>query len=169
MAGGQRPAALKEDAFCLYLPCIRCRRTAPACGTASPTAIFRTHRSPCPASFTARSADGFAAPIAEKIGCRFESDTIVEVTGGSADAASLREMLAGGRLIKLGCGFNPKAPRHAIYPAGSNAPGALHFGIDLTKPSDYVLRTVPQGGRAAGAHGSGHTGEQGDSGRPVAD
>ena len=89
-------------------------------------------------------AVGFAAPFAEKIGCRFESDTIVEVTGESPDAAILREMLVGGRLIELGCGFNPKAPRHTIYPAGSNAPGALHFGIDLAKPSDYILRTMPQ-------------------------
>jgi hypothetical protein len=47
-------------------------------------------------------------------------------------------------LIELGCGFNPKAPRHTIYPAGSNAPGALHFGIDLARPSDYILRTMPQ-------------------------
>ena len=53
-------------------------------------------------------------------------------------------MLVGGRLIELGCGFNPKAPRHTIYPAGSNAPGALHFGIDLARPSDYILRTMPQ-------------------------
>ena len=89
-------------------------------------------------------AVGFAAPFAEKIGCRFESDTIVEVTGESADAAILRDMLVGGRLIELGCGFNPKAPRNTIYPAGSNAPGALHFGIDLIKPSDYILRTMPQ-------------------------
>jgi hypothetical protein len=89
-------------------------------------------------------AVGFAAPFTEKIGCRFESDTIVEVTGESADAAILRDMLVGGRLIELGCGFNPKAPRHTIYPAGSNAPGALHFGIDLAKPSDYILRTMPQ-------------------------
>ena len=89
-------------------------------------------------------AVGFAAPFTEKIGCRFESDTIVEVTGESPDAVVLREMLVGGRLIELGCGFNPKAPRHTIYPAGSNAPGALHFGIDLAKPSDYILRTMPQ-------------------------
>lgn len=89
-------------------------------------------------------AVGFAAPFAEKIGCRFERDTIVAVTGESPDAAILREMLVGGRLIELGCGFNPKAPRHIIYPAGSNAPGALHFGIDLAKPSDYILRTMPQ-------------------------
>ena len=89
-------------------------------------------------------AVGFAKPFAEKIGCRFESDTIVEVTGESEEAVILREMLVGGRLIELGCGFNPKAPRHTIYPAGSNAPGALHFGIDLAKPSEYILRTMPQ-------------------------
>ena len=89
-------------------------------------------------------AVGFAKPFTEKIGCRFESDTIVEVTGQSEEAVILRDMLVGGRLIELGCGFNPKAPRHTIYPAGSNAPGALHFGIDLAKPSDYILRTMPQ-------------------------
>ena len=89
-------------------------------------------------------AVGFAKPFAERIGCRFEGDTIVEVTGESQDAAVLREMLVKGKLIELGCGFNPKAPRHTIYPAGSNAPGALHFGIDLAKPSDYILRTMPQ-------------------------
>jgi hypothetical protein len=53
-------------------------------------------------------------------------------------------MLVGGRLIELGCGFNPKAPRHTIYPAGSNSPGALHFGIDLAKPSDYIRKTMPE-------------------------
>ena len=89
-------------------------------------------------------AVGFAAPFAERIGCRFEGDTIVEVTGESSDAVVLRDMLVGGRLIELGCGFNPKAPRHTIYPAGSNAPGALHFGIDLAKPSDYIMRVMPQ-------------------------
>ena len=89
-------------------------------------------------------AVGFATPFVEKIGCRFESDMIVEVTGQSDEAVILRDMLVGGRLIELGCGFNPKAPRHTIYPAGSNAPGALHFGIDLAKPSDYILRTMPQ-------------------------
>ena len=89
-------------------------------------------------------AVGFEKPFAERIGCRFESDTIVEVTGSSDDAAILRGMLVGGRLIELGCGFNPKAPRHTIYPAGSNAPGALHFGIDLAKPSDYISRVMPQ-------------------------
>ena len=42
-----------------------------------------------------------------------------------------------------GCGFNPKAPRHTVYPAGSNATGALHFGIDLAKPSNYIRRVLP--------------------------
>ena len=89
-------------------------------------------------------AVGFAKPFTERIGCRFESDTIAEVTGQSGDTAILRDMLVGGRLIELGCGFNPKASRHTIYPAGSNTPGALHFGIDLAQPSDYILRTMPQ-------------------------
>lgn len=89
-------------------------------------------------------AVGFAKPFSERIGCRFEGDTIVEVTGESSEAVILRDMLTGGKLIELGCGFNPKAPRHTIYPAGSNAPGALHFGIDLVKPSDYIIRTMPQ-------------------------
>ena len=89
-------------------------------------------------------AVGFAKPFTERIGCRFESDTIVEVTGKSSDAAILRAMLIGGRLIELGCGFNPKAPRRTIYPAGSNAPGALHFGIDLAQPSDYIMQVMPQ-------------------------
>ncbi len=88
-------------------------------------------------------AVGFEKPWAERIGCRFEGDTIVEVTGASETATTLRNMLVGGRLIELGCGFNPKAPRHTIYPAGSNNPGALHFGIDLAKPDDYIRRVMP--------------------------
>jgi len=55
----------------------------------------------------------------------------------------LREMLMGGKLIELGCGLNPKAPRHTIYPAGSNSPGALHFGIDFAQPSSYIKRMMP--------------------------
>ena len=86
---------------------------------------------------------GFDKPWDERIGCRFEGDTIVEVTGDGATAAILRDMLIGGRLIELGCGFNPKSPRHTVYPAGSNNPGALHFGIDLAKPSDYIRRVMP--------------------------
>lgn len=94
-------------------------------------------------------AVGFEKPWTEKIGCRFEGDTIVEVTdcgtgtGTGEIATILRDMLIGGKLIELGCGFNPKAPRHTIYPAGSNNPGALHFGIDLAKPSDWIRRVMP--------------------------
>jgi hypothetical protein len=88
-------------------------------------------------------AVGFPRPFAERIGVRWQDDVVVEVTGESSDAADLREMLVGGRLIELGCGFNPKAPRHTLYPAGSNSPGVLHFGIDLAAPSRYIRRMLP--------------------------
>jgi hypothetical protein len=89
-------------------------------------------------------AVGFAEPFSERIAVEFEGDTVRRVTGSSNEAAILRDMLVGGRLIEGGgCGFNPKAPTHTIYPAGSNAPGALHFGIDLAKPSDYVRKVLP--------------------------
>jgi hypothetical protein len=89
-------------------------------------------------------AVGFAEPFKERIGVFFEGEYISHVSGETEDAQLLRDMLIGGRLIEGGgCGFNPKAPRHTIYPAGSNAPGALHFGIDLVKPADYIRRTMP--------------------------
>ena len=88
-------------------------------------------------------AVGFNQPFAERIAVRFKDNRIVEVIGVSRDAELLREMLIGGVLIELGCGFNPKWPRHLIYPAGSNSPGALHFGIDLLHPSDYIKKTMP--------------------------
>ena len=53
-------------------------------------------------------------------------------------------MLLDGKIIEGGgCGFNPKAPRCTVYPAGSNSPGALHFGVDLARPSDYIRRVMP--------------------------
>ncbi|AVO34619.1 hypothetical protein [Ottowia oryzae] len=89
-------------------------------------------------------AIGFERPFAERIGVHFEGEYVSRVEGESEDAKVLREMLVGGRMIEGGgCGFNPKAPRHTVYPAGSNAPGALHFGIDLAKPSDYIRRVMP--------------------------
>jgi hypothetical protein len=88
-------------------------------------------------------AVGFPRPFAERIGVRWQDDVIVEVTGESQDAIDLREMLVGGQLVELGCGFNPKAPRHTLYPAGSNSPGALHYGIDLAGPSRYIRRMIP--------------------------
>lgn len=89
-------------------------------------------------------AVGFPKPFEERIGVVFEEDRITRVEGAGENAEILRDMLVGGRLIELGCGFNPKAPRHTIYPAGSNSPGALHFGIDLAKPSDYIRKTMPE-------------------------
>jgi hypothetical protein len=89
-------------------------------------------------------AIGFPQPFAEKIAVVFKDKYVTEVRGESQDARILREMCLGARLIEGGgCGFNPKAPRHTVYPAGSNSPGALHFGIDLAKPSDYIRRVMP--------------------------
>ncbi|MCC6007333.1 MAG: hypothetical protein JJU40_06630 [Rhodobacteraceae bacterium] len=88
-------------------------------------------------------AVGFERPFEEKIPVVFKDDRIVEVGGHSNEATILRDMLMGGVLIELGCGFNPKAPRYEVYPAGSNSPGVLHFGIDLAKPSDYIRRKMP--------------------------
>lgn len=88
-------------------------------------------------------AVGFEKPFKERIGVRFDGNAIVEVTGSSQYAVILRDMLIGGTLIELGCGFNPKWPRHQIYPAGSNSPGALHFGIDLPQPSSYIKKVMP--------------------------
>ncbi len=88
-------------------------------------------------------AVGFEKPFESPIGVVFEDDRVVEVRGDGPSAGILRGMLIGGQLIELGCGFNPKAPRRTIYPAGSNSPGAVHFGIDMVQPSDYVRRMMP--------------------------
>ncbi len=88
-------------------------------------------------------AVGFERPFSEQIEVVFADDRIVEVNGVGEDAAILRDMLVDGVLIELGCGFNPKAPRYEIYPAGSNSPGVLHFGIDLARPSNYIRRKMP--------------------------
>ncbi len=86
---------------------------------------------------------GWAEPFQERVGVVFKDDRITEVIGDTKLAAILRDMLVGGQLIELGCGFNPKAPRRGIYPAGSNSPGALHYGIDLAKPCDFIRRVMP--------------------------
>jgi hypothetical protein len=92
-----------------------------------------------------QTAIGFERPFTERIAVVFKERHVTEVRGTSDEARILREMLEGGKLIEGGgCGFNPKAPRHVIYPAGSNAPGALHFGIDLARPSDFIRRVMPQ-------------------------
>jgi hypothetical protein len=89
-------------------------------------------------------AIGFAQPFAERIAVVLKNNLVTEVRGESPEAVILRKMLMGGKIIEGGgCGFNPKAPRNTIYPAGSNSPGALHFGIDLAQPSDYIRRMMP--------------------------
>ncbi|MBM3485059.1 MAG: hypothetical protein FJX67_00270 [Alphaproteobacteria bacterium] len=88
-------------------------------------------------------AVGFPEPFKEKIAVIFEKDKITRVEGRSKEAEILRDMLVGGVLQELGCGFNPKAPRTGIYPAGSNNTGALHWGIELAKPSEYVKKVIP--------------------------
>lgn len=89
-------------------------------------------------------AVGFDKLFEENIGLEFKKGEIVRVTGNGEEAEILREILVGGKLIEGGgCGFNPKAYRHTIYPAGPNAVGTLHFGIDLVKPSDYIRKVMP--------------------------
>ena len=89
------------------------------------------------------AAVGFPRPFRERIGIVFENDRVTDVRGQSEDAAILRDMLVDGVLVELGCGFNPKAPRRGIYPAGSNSPGALHYGIELAKPCGYIKKVMP--------------------------
>ncbi len=91
-------------------------------------------------------AIGFEKPFTEKIGIEYKDDIIVKVHGKSLDAEILRDMLVGvdAHLHELGCGFNPKYPRFKAYPAGSNSPGALHFGTDSNRPSEFMARSVPR-------------------------
>lgn len=86
---------------------------------------------------------GFEKPFAEPPGVEFRDDRVVAVHGQSEEADALRDFLIGGTLEELGCGHNPKAPRFDIYPAGPNSPGALHFGINGVKPSEYLRRMMP--------------------------
>lgn len=92
-----------------------------------------------------QGAVGFPEPFDSAVSCTFEGDTITDVSVQSDApwAHALRDELPGARLIELGCGFAPKAPRGAVYPAGSNAPGTLHFGVDLRTPSKWLRRTLP--------------------------
>ena len=91
-------------------------------------------------------AVGFKKPFTEKIGIEYKDDLVVKVHGKSMEAEILRDMLVGvnAHLHELGCGFNPKYPRFKAYPAGSNAPGCLHFGTDSDKRSDFMNRMVPR-------------------------
>ena len=91
-------------------------------------------------------AVGFPDSFDSQLRCSFEGDTIVAVDL-QTDAPwgrALAEALPGARLIELGCGFAPKASRSTIYPAGSNAPGTLHFGVTLREPSAWLRTRLPQ-------------------------
>ncbi|MGZ3325632.1 MAG: hypothetical protein ACXU85_00640, partial [Xanthobacteraceae bacterium] len=87
-------------------------------------------------------AVGFDKPFEEKIGVEFENGRVRAVHGRSEEAEVLR-FIVGGALEELGCGHNPKAPRFDIYPAGPNSPGALHFGVNGLKESEYLRRVMP--------------------------
>jgi hypothetical protein len=91
-------------------------------------------------------AIGFEKPFQDKIGVEYKDGVVVKVHGNSLDAEIVRDMLVGvnATLHELGCGFNPKYPRFKAYPAGSNAPGALHFGTDADRPSEFMNRQVPK-------------------------
>jgi len=89
-------------------------------------------------------AIGFDKPFAEKIAVVIKDGAVTKVCGESTEAIVLREMLVGGKIIEGGgCGFNPKAPRLGIYPAGSNAAGVLHFGVELSQPSRWIRQHLP--------------------------
>lgn len=91
-------------------------------------------------------AIGFEKPFRDKIGVEYKDGVVIKVHGKSMDAEIMRDMLVGvnATLHELGCGFNPKYPRFKAYPAGSNAPGALHFGTDADRPSQFMHRQVPR-------------------------
>ncbi|MFH5926222.1 hypothetical protein [Roseomonas xinghualingensis] len=88
-------------------------------------------------------AVGFDEPFKEPLGVEFRNDVVHAVHGESWEAQVMRDYLIGGTLEEVGCGHNPKAPRFDIYPAGPNSPGALHFGINALKPSEYLRRVMP--------------------------
>lgn len=73
-----------------------------------------------------------------------EHNVVTSVKGGGTDADVLETMLIGSKLIELGCGHNPKWPLDQVYPAGSNAPGSLHFGMDLTHEDEYIQKMLPK-------------------------
>jgi hypothetical protein len=88
-------------------------------------------------------AVGFERPFEENIGIEFKDERVIAVHGKTEEANILRDHLIGGQLDELGCGYNPKAPRFDIYPAGPNSPGGLHFGVNALKPSEYLRRVMP--------------------------
>ena len=72
-----------------------------------------------------------------------ENNVVTNVDAHSAAALDLAEMVQGGKIIEIGCGFNPKHPRYQIYPAGSNSAGAIHIGLNLVKDADKIDMLMP--------------------------
>lgn len=91
----------------------------------------------------AQWAVGFEKPFDDPPAVEFRDDRVVAVHGASWEAEVLRDFIIDGTLEELGCGHNPKAPRFDIYPAGPNSPGALHFGINGPRTSEYLRRMMP--------------------------
>ena len=87
---------------------------------------------------------GFVEEFPADCRIRLNKNRVTAVEGPEhGPTATLREMLLDGKLIEIGCGFNPKHSRNQIYPAGSNSAGALHLGLDLPRPSAYLSGVLP--------------------------
>jgi hypothetical protein len=86
---------------------------------------------------------GFGQPFSSPPRIIVENAHVSGVEGDTPEAETLRNMLPGGNFEELGCGFNPKWPRDQLYPAGSNASGALHLGFNLLDESQYIREVLP--------------------------
>ena len=84
-------------------------------------------------------------------------DMMIEVIQSAAPQAKAArvESLAASTALRAALSGRWVLPDPTTYPAGSHAPGALHFGIDLVKPSDYITCLMPPVIRAAITHGFG--------------
>jgi len=87
---------------------------------------------------------GFPDYFDQPVTIALENNRVTKVDGARTWYGDvLEEMLLGSRLIELGCGFNPKWPRDQVYPAGTNSPGGIHFGMDLVGESRYIKELMP--------------------------
>jgi len=92
----------------------------------------------------ARDSVGFPRPFPDGVHIHMARNRVTHVDGpANGQTHILRDMLIGGDLIEIGCGFNPKHPRNQIYPAGSNSAGALHLGLNLPHNSDFLSGQMP--------------------------
>jgi len=87
-------------------------------------------------------AVGFEKPFTERIGVRFENNSVVEVTGSSPDAVILRDMLMGGILIELGCGFGAVIRTKLPYVGSVGALDMVNFAAPDSVPEQYRGRKL---------------------------